>query len=183
MGGVIDSRLLKGIVMSLWQIQPYCLSLAFVHPFLQSPALMTCSNHLFHNWSDSPGCRDISDAFCISRSPAVLTFLSISDPEMCLQPWVKIYLIYHLIYFFSFFLPVQHNHLNLLWQILLVETVYRVTSASTANTAEHTQWEVTLAERGLAQLNKQKPTKRKKLISGYFFRTLFFFFLNFSPLL
>lgn len=148
--------------MSLWQTQPYHLSLAFVHPFLQSLELMTDSSPLFQNWSKSPGCRDISHAFCISRSPAVLTSLSISDQKICLQPWLKVYLISHLIYFFSFFLPVQHHHLNILWQILWTRTVYQATLVSTADTAEHTQWGGHLGWESVSVAKRTETNKKKK---------------------
>ena len=181
MGGVTDSRLLKDIVMSLRQMQSYHHSLAFVHPFLQSPELLTGSKHLFHNWSNSPGCRDISDAFCVSRGPCcpyvLVHFWSRNVPPTLSKDLLNIPLdIFLFILSTSPTQSLKHLVADIMGQNSLPGHIGFNSQYCRTHTMGRLPW-----LRVSAWPNTQKPkttttTKNTKLISGYmifFFRTIF----------
>lgn len=128
MGGEAESGLFKGTVMlSLWWCNP---SVFHWHMFIlffdhlnswQAPTTYLITGQIAQD------AEIFLIPFIISLEiPALFTFLCICGQEMCLQPWLKVYLTSHLIYFFWFFLKVQPYHLpDILWQILWIKQFTR----------------------------------------------------------
>lgn len=143
------------------------LSVAAVHPILQSPTLTTDSSYLFYGWSNSPGCKETSAAFYnVSSNPCCLYLLG--HFLKCTSNHDE-RLVSHFLWTMSFS--------NILWQVSRVKIAYQATSYSTQIFQNTHNCKGTPTETALAWPNRS----RKRNI--WFVTILYFFLKNYIFLL